>query len=111
MNEISISINLPITIFFSITLLAIGVCLFLIGYFCGMHRGIGGVSSLIEHRPKNFFDNTVITKNNKISIDSTKVVTDIRTDNLEKKYESLGEIKNSEDSISESINKLKNLKR
>jgi hypothetical protein len=110
MNEISISINLPTMIFFSITLLAIGVCLFLIGYFYGLSKIGNGVSNLVIDRPKNFFGHNV-TKNNKISIDNTKVVTDIKTDNLEKKYESLGEIKNSEDNISESINKLKNLKR
>jgi hypothetical protein len=110
MNEISISINLPTMIFFSITLLAIGVCLFLIGYFYGLSKVGNGVSNLVIDRPKNFFDNNV-TKSNKISIDNTKVVTDIKTDNLEKKYESLGEIKNSEDNISGSINKLKNLKR
>jgi hypothetical protein len=110
MNEISISLNLPTMIFFSITLLVIGVCLFLIGYFYGLSKAGNGVSNLVIDRPKNFFDHN-ITKSNKISIDNTKVVTDIKTDNLEKKYESLGEIKNSEDNISGSINKLKNLKR
>jgi hypothetical protein len=111
MNEISLIINIPTIILLSITLLVIGVCLFFMGYFYGLYRGSSGVSNLIVDRPKNFFDNNVTTKNNKILIDNTKVVTDIRTDNLEKKYESLGEIKNSEDNISESINKLKNLKR
>ena len=110
MNEISISINIPTIIFFSFTLLAIGVCLFLIGYFYGLSRTMDGVSNVVADRPKNFFDDSA-TKNKKISIDSTKVVTDIKTDNLEKKYESLGEVKHSEDSISGSINKLKNLKR
>jgi len=110
MNEISIAINLPTIILFSITLLAIGVCLFLIGYFYGLSKSVNGVSNLIVDKPKNFFDHSV-TKNKKISIDNTKVVTDIKTDNLEKKYESLGDIKNSGDDISGSINKLKNLKR
>jgi hypothetical protein len=109
MNEISIAINLPTIILFSITLLAIGVCLFLIGYFYGLSKSVNGVSNLIVDKPKNFFDHSV-TKNKKISIDNTKVVTDIKTDNLEKKYESLGDIKNSGDDISGSINKLKNLK-
>lgn len=110
MNEISLIINIPTIILFSITLLAIGVCLFLIGYFYGLYRTVNGVSNLAMDSPKSFFDDKVI-KNKKISIDSTKVVTDIRTDNLEKKYESLGEFKHSEDDISESISKLKNLKR
>ena len=65
---------------------------------------------MVSDRPKNFFDDKVVN-NKKISIDSTKVVTDIKTDNLEKKYESLGEFKQSEDNISGSISKLKNLKR
>jgi hypothetical protein len=110
MNEISLTINTPTIIFFSITLLAIGVCLFLIGYFYGLSKNANGVFNMVADRPKNFFDDKVIN-NKKISIDSTKVVTDIKTDNLEKKYESLGEVKHSEDSISGSINKLKNLKR
>ena len=110
MNEISLTINTPTIIFFSITLLAIGVCLFLIGYFYGLSKNTNGVFNMVSDRPKNFFDDKVVN-NKKISIDSTKVVTDIKTDNLEKKYESLGEFKQSEDNISGSISKLKNLKR
>ena len=110
MNEISLTINTPTIIFFSITLLAIGVCLFLIGYFYGLSKNTIGVFNMVSDRPKNFFDDKVVN-NKKISIDSTKVVTDIKTDNLEKKYESLGEFKQSEDNISGSISKLKNLKR
>ena len=110
MNDITLTINTPTIIFFSITLLAIGVCLFLIGYFYGLSKNTNGVFNMVSDRPKNFFDDKVVN-NKKISIDSTKVVTDIKTDNLEKKYESLGEFKQSEDNISGSISKLKNLKR
>lgn len=45
-----------------------------------------------------------------VSIDETKVVTDINTDNLVKKYEELGDKTVSTDNISNSINKLKNMK-
>lgn len=45
-----------------------------------------------------------------VSIDETKVVTNINTDNLVKKYEELGDTTVSTDNISNSINKLKNMK-
>lgn len=46
-----------------------------------------------------------------ISIDDSKYVIDIKTTDLEKKYDSLGETKQSTEQISSSINKLKNLKK
>ena len=62
-------------------------------------------------------DNNVFRKNNtqvstkdKIQIDDKTFVTDIKTDNLEKKYKDLGDIKTSNENISSSINKLKNMK-
>jgi len=110
MNDISISINIPTLIFFSITLLAIGVCLFLIGYFIGKQSVIG-VSNVINNvKPTSFF-NEQSSKNKLLSIDDTKYVVDIKTSDMEKKYESLGDIKKSEENISNSINKLKNMKR
>lgn len=110
MNEISISINLPTILFFSSTLLVIGVCLFLIGYFIGKQSNGGVSSSATNTKPTSFFDD--IKKENKaISIDDTKYVVDIQTSGMEKKYESLGDIKQSEENISNSINKLKNMKR
>lgn len=45
-----------------------------------------------------------------VSIDETKVVTNINTDNLVKKYEELGDKTVSNDNISGSISKLKNMK-
>lgn len=45
-----------------------------------------------------------------VSIDETKVVTNISTDNLVKKYDELGDKTVSNDNISSSINKLKNMK-
>lgn len=110
MNEISISINLPTIIFFSITLLVIGVCLFLIGYFIGKQNSAGVFTSATNIKPTSFFEEAKKDKQ-ALSIDDTKYVIDIKTSGMEKKYESLGEIKKSEENISNSINKLKNMKR
>ena len=110
MNDISILVNIPTLIFFSITLLAIGVCLFLIGYFIGKLSNTGVSNTVVNTKPVSFFDD--IKKDKKtVSIDDTKYVVDIQTSGMEKKYESLGDIKKSEENISNSINKLKNMKR
>lgn len=84
---------------------------FFIGYILGKLNNINGV---YDNRPKSFFEKekqSTAIKNEKIQIDDTKFVLDIKTDQLEKKYESLGEIKKSEEKITESIDKLKKLKR
>lgn len=110
MNDISISLNIPTLILFSITLLVIGVCLFLIGYFIGKQSVIG-VSNVINNvKPTSFF-NEESNKNKLLGIDDTKYVVDIKTSGMEKKYENLGEIKQSTENITDSINKLKNMKR
>jgi hypothetical protein len=111
MNEISIILNLFTIIFFSITLLVIGVCLFLIGYFLGK-QGSYGVSNIVGlSKPSGFFDHNKEDKKKKIVIDNAKFVTEIKTDGMEKKYENLGEIKQSTENITDSINKLKNLRK
>lgn len=46
----------------------------------------------------------------KIAIDETKYVTEIKTDDLIIKYDSLAETKVSSENISNSVNKLKNMK-
>ena len=51
-----------------------------------------------------------IVRTNKVSIDTTKYVTTIKTDSLEKKYDNLGDIKQSAEQIDVSVNKLKNMK-
>ena len=45
-----------------------------------------------------------------IEIDDTKYVSKISTDNLEKKYESLGKVKSTQNDTASSVSKLKNLK-
>jgi len=111
MNEISLTINTPTIILFSITLLAIGVCLFLIGYFLGKQSSYGVSNTVSLNKPSSFFDNNKEEIKKKIVIDDAKFVTEIRTDNLEKKYDNLGDVKESTEDISNSINKLKNMKR
>jgi hypothetical protein len=78
MNEsLLISINLPTLLLLIITLLAIGACFFLIGYIRGSahHNGVYSIDkkslNSIEKIPKTH-----------ISIDETKIVTKINTDNL-----------------------------
>jgi hypothetical protein len=107
MNDISIIINIPTLIFLTFTLLVIGVCLFLIGYFLGKQQTVGVSNST---KPVNFFE-SIKNSDTKIIIDDAKFVTDIKTDHLEKKYDSLGDIKKSEENINSSISKLKNMKR
>jgi hypothetical protein len=86
------------------------VCFFLIGYFVGKQSG-NGVYNTAINKPSSFFDNVKEEKRAKVVIDDAKFVTEIKTDGMEKKYENLGEIKKSTENITNSINKLKNLKR
>lgn len=55
--------------------------------------------------------NKSTTQSNNITIDDKKIVLDINTSGLEKKYSSLGQVTQTETNISESVNKLKNLKK
>lgn len=89
-------------------LLIVNINSLFIGYLLGRYVG-GGV---IHSQPPSFFtknkDST--TTNNDLSIDNKKIVVNIKTDNLERKFDSLGDVKKTEENISNSVNKLKNLK-
>lgn len=89
--------------------LILGIILFILGYVISFLRNSTMHSSGISQKMNKITNN----KNNKlsISIDDSKYVTDIATDNLEKKYNNLGDIIQSSDNIESSISKLKNLKR
>ncbi len=80
----------------------------LIGYLLGKNANYAannGVSKSV--RTQQIKD----TKTNQpVSIDETKVVMSINTDNLTKKYDELGDKVVSDENISSSINKLKNMK-
>lgn len=106
-SQIVLNIDIPVIILFIITLLAIGACFFLIGYLYGSKSGSG----VYIDNNKGFFSKQENRKSNTITIDDKKIVTKINTDNLEKKYDSLGEKKESQENIGESVNKLKNLKK
>jgi hypothetical protein len=83
---------------------------FFIGYLLGRFNGSNGVSN---SKQKSFFQqqDSKAKEINTISIDDKKFVVDIKTEGLEKKYDSLGDVKTTQDNISNSVNKLKNLKR
>jgi hypothetical protein len=85
------------------------VCLIL-GYILGQLRSISGVS--ISSQPNKVLQ-SIVNKDTKqsISIESSKFVTSITTEGMEKKYATLGEIKDSDENISSSVNKLKNMKK
>jgi hypothetical protein len=85
----------------------VGACLFFIGYFLGKQSSVGVSNDISNPQRKSVSSNT----KHKISIDETKIVTEINTDGLEKKYDQLGETKQSNENIANSINKLKNIKR
>jgi hypothetical protein len=91
-----------------IILLFLNIIFFCIGYLLGKSN-----NKYIEYTDspkKNILkDRNLVDKPN-ISIDDTKIVTKIDTGNLEKKYDTLGEIKSSQDNLLSSINKLKNMK-
>ena len=83
---------------------------FFIGYLLGRFSGHNGVSN---NKQKSFFQqqDSKTKEINSISIDDKKFVVDIKTDNLEKKYQNLGDVKHTEETITNSVDKLKNLKR
>lgn len=83
----------------------------LIGYLFGRFTANNGV---ITNSPQSFFKHQKDQKErivNNLSIDDKKFVVDIKTDGMERKYDNLGDIKQTEENISNSVNKLKNLKR
>jgi hypothetical protein len=93
-----------------IILILFNIVFFFLGYFVGrLHSSQTNLGS----QPVSFFDkqNSKNEKTiNKVTIDETKYVTDIKTSGMEKKYESLGEVKTTNENIESSINKLKNIK-
>jgi hypothetical protein len=95
----------------NIILLGILLVLNLISFVCGYLLGKGSSQANIGSQPKSFFEQNKTTQINSIAIDERKHVIDINTKGLEKKYETLGETKKTNENIESSINKLKNLKR
>jgi|694.fasta_scaffold02159_6 hypothetical protein len=85
--------------------LSINIICLLIGYILGRLNSVGAGVSI--SKPKSYFNQK---EHEKITIDDKKVVTEIKIDNLEKKFNTLGTKTVSDENISSSINKLKNMK-
>ena len=91
-------------------LIIVNILCGIVGYFIGVFTSNKGV----YNSPQSFFKqqkdqkDRVITN---VSIDDKKFVVDIKTDGLERKFDTLGDIKKTDESINNSVNKLKNLKR
>jgi hypothetical protein len=95
----------------SIILILFNFVSFGIGYIIGQlnNNSYTMIEKLNSKRNKQY--NNDEKCQNKIIIDDRKFVTDISVDGMEKKYNELGNTKLSNDNISESVNKLQNLKR
>lgn len=105
MNEI-------ITVLIIVLFLISYIIIFLLGILVGRLLSFNGVYRNESIQPISKTLSSIVSKETgqAISIDSSKFVVDIKTDGLEKKYQQLGDIKESEDTISSSVNKLKNMK-
>lgn len=93
--------------FIYLLLVIIGIALFILFFLIGYIIGKLSVKDNIQKRNKLYTENRDIEIND---IDNTKFVVKIETDQLQKRYSELGEIKTSEENINNSISKLKNMK-
>jgi hypothetical protein len=87
-------------------LIILCVNIFIAGYLIGKNyttKNTDAPQSFLKNQKNN-------TSNKTINIDETKYVGNIKTDNIEKKYNSLGETVQSTDKIDSAVNKLKNMK-
>ena len=94
-----------------IILILLNVVFFFLGYSIGR---LNSSQTNVESQPISFFNKSKSDSDkmiDKITINESKYVTDIETSGMEKKYETLGETKISQENIESSINKLKNIKR
>lgn len=78
----------------------------LIGFILGKLWSISGVTN---NKPRAFLKDAIEVTNT-VSIDDKVYVTDIKTDGMIKKYDDLGEVKKSDENITSSVNKLKQMK-
>ena len=92
-------------------LLYLNVLSLFIGYIIGK-IGIGFIEN---NNPKNKVSikkyNQSTVQPTDITIDDKKLVVDINTSGLEKKYQTLGQVTQTDTDISGSVNKLKNMKK
>jgi hypothetical protein len=88
-------------------LIVVNIVLFGLGYAIGRLMSPTGVSYIGNKVAKN---NSKIEQHSAVEINESKFVTEIKTDSLEKKFDSLGETKQTQENISSAITKLKNMK-
>jgi hypothetical protein len=88
------------------------IIIFLLGILVGRLLSFNGVYKNESIQTTNKTLSSIVNKDTgqTISIDSSKFVVDIKTDGLEKKYQQLGDVKESQETIDSSVNKLKNMK-
>ena len=87
------------------------VLIFAVGVLCGFL--LGKNNSQVEYRaPESFLKKSSgqDKKNNKIEIDDKKIVLNINTEGLEKKFDKITEETKTKNNISGSVNKLKSMK-
>lgn len=99
-----------------IILIVLNILFFLIGFIIGrITSNTVAINQNNNYKPFLSQQNNSTSHKTKhqspVSIDDTKVVVAIKTDGLEKKYQNLGDTKTSSENISESVNKLKSLKK
>jgi hypothetical protein len=94
----------------NIVLIILNIFSFSIGLILGKICLNSSVYQGIE-KPKSFLQKTNEVSKDKVSIDDKKVVLNIKTDGMEKKYDNLGEVKQSSENISSSVDKLKQMKK
>jgi hypothetical protein len=82
---------------------------FIIGYLLGKNSKIDQNNGVYNQYASK--KSTTDNNSTKIHIDERKVVSEINTKGLEKKYSEIGEDTVSKEDISNSINKLKNIKK
>lgn len=99
-------INNSSIIFFLIIIVSINTLL--LGYLL-----VSFLQNGVSNKHKSFFNqkNSLSKENNSITVNDKIFIVDIKTEGLEKKFNVLGDIKTTDEDISGSINKLKNLKR
>lgn len=81
---------------------------FSMGLYLGKQLSVSNIE--IYESKKSGKNNSIIEKNKTISIDDKKIVLDIKTDGLEKKFNNITEEVSVDSDISSSVNKLKSMK-
>lgn len=102
--------NIDISQLIVVIFLTLNIFSFILGYFLGKLSKINLSQSndIVPTKDRNTDNKKEIIS--KINIDETKIVTKIDTNNLEKKYDTLGNTILTNSDIGSSINKLKKMK-